>query len=1006
MPRARLLCTSILVSAALALPAFAQDEASGPPPVTGLEPLVITGTRLQVQDYVSPNPTTSADARQIETSGDTNLGDFLTDYPALVSSLTDQLGAETATPYYVGLNLLDLRNLGTDRTLVLVNGRRHVAAFPGSSAVDVNSIPTDLVERVEILTGGASAVYGADGVSGVVNFILKDNFEGVSGRAQYGWSQDGGGESTFISFLAGRNFRNNEINATFAAEYSGRADVKFNDRYYTRAGIRKTLMDNPAELTSPVGNPNADDPAVPDQIPTNNLRYYDSSPGGSIYTRYPDIDFAPRFLGNGDNFVHGVNFGGFISIGGSGTLLDQYNDDLIPGVDRWSTNFLGHYDVNEHVRLFTELKYSHSTGDFTAQPSYDYGLLIPTDNPFIPNNVRNDAENNPDGFGDFVLVARDNFDLGATMYTNTNTSERGVFGIDAKLSDDIDFEASYVYGRATQRLHYDNVRINERFFAATDVVLDGGHPVCRSSLDPDGIPSGDVFAQFGFDPNTWGTTFTPGPNSGCVPTNIFGEGHITQAARDWINTSLNDTATIDQNVLTAYITGSTRRWFSIPNSDPASFVLGGEYRNESSDYEPDPLRLLADQLEYPITAAGRASVTKGSFHVAELFGELSAPLFKDRKFAKLITVQGAYRYSEYSTSGATSTWNAGARWQFNNSVMLRGTRARAVRAPNIGDLFQGRSQTFESLTDPCSHENITNSDSPATRLANCQADLVHLGYTVGPNPGDYTDNSSEAIGGFITGNPNLKPEVADTQTIGLVITPTGVPGLSMSVDWYKVKIKDAITAFSAQTIVDNCYDLARPNPFCDLIDRLGPGPNAGRLSDFTQIPGNIAQFETSGADFTVRYDLDPMRFGIDRDIGKLKFELIGNILDRLAFVESSGAATDLNDGDFNAPNVQMTADIDWFWHKWDVDYGYGYFSRTRRVGRNTRINNPDIMEHKYWDYSARREQDIRIGYTLSDKAEFYGGINNFTNQKPEFQDYYYPVSPLGRFFYLGIRVKR
>ncbi len=1003
MAKTRLLCSSILVSAALALPAFAQEEPAEP--ATGVAPLVITGTRLQIQDYISPNPTTSADAQQIQASGDTNLGDFLTDYPALVSSITDQLGAETATPYYVGLNLLDLRGLGLDRTLVLVNGRRHVAAFPGTSAVDVNSIPTDLVERVEILTGGASAVYGADGVSGVVNFILKDNFNGVSARAQHGWSQDGGGESNFISLLAGRNFRNDQVNATFAAEYSSRADVKFNDRYYTRTGVRRTLFDNPDEADLPLSDPDADDPTVPDQVLSNNLRYYDSSPGGSIYTRY--TDGAPRFLGNGDPFIDGINFGGFISIGGSGTLLDEYNDDLIPGVDRWAANFIGHYDVSPTLRLFTELKYTHSTGDFTAQPSYDYGLLIPIDNPFIPTTARNDALNNPNGFGDFVLVARDNIDLGRTVYTNTNTSQRLVLGLDARLSDTIDFEASFVHGRATQRLHYDNVRINERFFAATDVVMDHGVPVCRSNLDPDDIPSGDVFAQFGFDPDTFGTTFTPGPNSGCVPANVFGEGNISQAARDWINTDLNDVATIEQSVLTAYITGNSRKWFTLPNSEPLSFVLGGEYRNESSDYEPDALRILADQLQYPLTFAGEASVTKGSFHVAEAFAEFSAPIVKDSKFAKLITVQGAYRYSEYSTSGYTQTWNAGGRWQFNDSVTLRATRARAVRAPNISDLFQGRSQTFETLVDPCSHENLSNTDTPGTRLANCQTDLVPLGYTVGPTTSDYTDNSSEATGGFLTGNPALKPEKADTQTIGLVITPTGVPGLAFSVDWYKVKIRDAITAFSAQTIVDNCYDLPRPNNFCDLIDRQGAsGPFPGRLSDFTQIPGNIASFETSGVDFTLRYDLDPMRFGVHRDIGKFQISVVGNILDRLAFEETSGAAADLDDGDFNAPNFQATLDIDWTWHKWDVNYGYGYFSRTRRVGRVTRVSNPDILEHKYYDYSARREQDIAVSYNVNKGVEVYGGINNFTNQKPEFQDYYYPVSPLGRFYYFGLRVKK
>ena len=338
--------------------------------------------------------------------------------------------------------------------------------------------------------------------------------------------------------------------------------------------------------------------------------------------------------------------------------------------------------------------------------------------------------------------------------------------------------------------------------------------------------------------------------------------------------------------------------------------------------------------------------------------------------------------------------------------MFRATRARAVRAPNISDLFQGRQQTFETLVDPCSHENLASTDHASTRLANCTTDLAPLGYTVGPTTSDYTDNSSEATGGFISGNTALKPEKADTQTIGVVFTPTKIPGLSMSLDWYKVRITDAITAYSAQTIVDKCYDEPRPNPFCALITRQGLGdPFPGRISGFDQIPGNIASFETSGTDFTIRYLLDPARFGAKKDYGKFDISLVGNVLDRLAFVEESTGSPSLSDGDSYAPTFQATLDVDWTFKNWDVDYGLGYFDPTRRVGRVTRVVNPDIMASKYYDYAARVEHDIRVAYTYKKNTEVFGGINNFTNQKPEFQDYTYPVSPLGRFFYLGVRVK-
>lgn len=451
---------------------FAVAQEADPQSDPTTEEIVVTGSRIRVQDYVAANPVISVTAETIPNSGQTNLTDFLTDTPALAQPLTLQEGADTTTPSLAGLNLLNLRGLGTDRTLVLVNGRRHVASSPGSASVDVNAIPLALIERTEVLTGGASAVYGADGVSGVVNFILKDDFEGIDLRSQYGVSEAGGGENIFASLLLGQNFADGRGNVTFGLEYNKDDAIKFADRDYTRTGNRFIFVNNPDDPET-FGGPQT--PNIPDLILANNARYIDTSRGGSIYTNFntsPNLS-GVNFLANGQPFVDGVSAGGFIALGGSGTPLDDFNDDLLPGLERGTASLMGRYDLTPGLRLFTELKYTQSQTQFFAQPSYVYGLFVPLDNPFIPAAARADSLT-PGGLGlsdGGVLLARDNFDLGTQNYHITRETYRGVIGLEGDLTDNLRFEASYVYRRADQEQTARNVIINDRFFAASDVII-------------------------------------------------------------------------------------------------------------------------------------------------------------------------------------------------------------------------------------------------------------------------------------------------------------------------------------------------------------------------------------------------------------------------------------------------------------------------------------------------------------------------------------------------------
>lgn len=1009
--RARLLASAVMAAAALsAAPAFADEPADAPAPVTNVTELEITGTRLILPDYTLSNPVASVSGQTLEYSGVTNLTEFLADMPALVNSFDLEESADQSIGGSAGLNLLNLRNLGTDRTLVLVNGRRHVAADPGSAAVDVNTIPIALIERVDVLTGGASAVYGADGVTGVVNFILKENYEGLDIRGQSGFTEGGGGAQNFVSILYGRNFADGRGNFTLSFEASKDERLMRDQREYTRTGQRVIFVNNPAERAAP-----GDDPNIYNLITSNNVRYFDTSPGGSIFTNLftTTTDSGASFDGDGNPFDPGTYTGGFLTIGGSGSLTDLYNDDLLPELNRQNVNFTFHYDLTENIRLFGEAKYAHTNTFFTAQPTYDYALVIPIDNPFIPAAAYADAIS-PGGLGTqqgiddecaiieyfclstpAVVVARDNFDLGEGTHRIDRDTMRFVLGAKGDLGDYLKYEASYVYGRTTSSDHY-LTRINERFFAATDVVQGPNGPVCRSNLDPSAAPIGDIFAQSGY--GTFGTTFTPGPNSGCVPVDIFGEGAFSQAALDWILTDSDATATITQQVANAFLTGTSTPWFELP-AGPISFVLGAEYRRETSLYTPSLYEQQGFAEGANIVYAGQGVISGGSFHVSEVFAELSLPLLKDQPFFEELTIDGAVRYSNYSTSGGSTSWKAGLRWSLNDQITLRGTYARAVRAPNITELFQAPTQTFATIVDPCDEDNINAGASGTNRVANCTAAFAAISV-----PLPFNDTSSEATQGVFGGNPNLNPETAATYTIGIVLTPSFIDGLTFAVDYYNIALSNAIQAFSAQTIVNKCYDLPQPNDFCALLTRSTTGVNPGRINGFTQTTLNVALYTTSGWDISLRYNIDPANFGIERDIGRFGLSVVANKLDDLTFTEIAGATPDPDLGEPNAPEWQVNLDLTWIFGDFTVNYGFNYFSKTEAFSAVRRAK-ADYVDPRYWYYSARATHDLQARWKVNDIAVIYGGVNNFTNQEPEIQDYNYPVSPRGREYYVGVTAR-
>jgi outer membrane receptor protein involved in Fe transport len=972
---------------------------------TTLGEVIVTGTRLRIPDYEGSNPVASVSGETLVNAGVTNVTDFLTDQPALVGSTTLQDNSNAADRGSVGINLLNLRNLGEQRTLVLVNGRRHVAGQSGSASVDINTIPVALVERIDVLTGGASAIYGADGVSGVVNFILKDDFQGLDLRAQTGWSENGGGANNFVSVLAGRNFLDGRANFTLGGEFSKTGRLGREDRAFSAVATSETLTGNPAY------DPANPQPGVYQEDFFRDARYIDSSRGGSVYT---DFDFGDSFsgvdfTGVGDPWTDGVYSEGFVMLGGDGTRLAEYQTDLIPELQRGVINSTFNVEITPKATFFGEFKWVNTQTQFLSQPSFDFGLFIPIDNPYMPAAIRADATAfnglAEPGFGlDGVIMVRDNFDLGYITRDVERNTYRGVIGLRGDLTDHLSYEASLNYGRTSEENTESANRINERFYAAIDAVDEGefltgtanGNIVCRSDLDPTAAPIGN-FPGFGstpFDPATWGSTFTPGPNSGCRPLNVFGDGAGDPAARDWI---LEDAVThnrVEQFVFNAFLSGDTGEWFNLPGG-PVSFAFGVEYRKEKARSLPSIRELQGAQTGYDITWLGQTTPLVGEFDVKEAFVEASLPLLADLPFVQTLTLDTAYRYSDYSTAGQTDSWKAGLRWDVNDAVGLRSSYGQSVRAPNISELFLPTSQTFAILDDPCDDDNYQAGINPDVREANCRAALG-----LGPaDPYTFNNTSSSSIEGVIGGNPGLEPEEGKTFTAGIVLTPPFLHGLSFSLDYYDIKLENAIQFFSAQSIVDKCYDLPQPNQFCGLITR---DPGNDFIDSFQQFGVNVAEYTTSGYDMSLRYALDPADWGVTQDIGRFSLVLNANKLEDLTFTEdpSDPLSSDETVGQAFVPEWQATLDLNWQWKNLFVNYGYNWFAKTRRFeGRPD-----DYVDPRYKDYSERSTHDIQARYTLNDRASVYGGINNFTDQQPDRGQIAYPVSPMGRFFYLGLNM--
>ena len=948
-------------------------------------PIVVTGSRIARPELDVANPIVAVTAEEIENTGQVNVTDVLIRNPALTASRGGSLsGGADAGFGETGANFLDLRNLGENRTLVLVNGRRHVAGTSNSAAVDINSIPQDLIEKVDVLTGGASAIYGADGVSGVVNFVTKKNFDGLLARAQAGISGHGDAGSYLLSVVAGKNFADNRGNVAIAYEYNRQERLSSFDRDFSGDPLRNfALFRDLADFP--------DDPNRPDRILYNNLTWADSAPDGAVDL---DLDGIPDFTGSGLPYDRGIllRSAGGRAVGGSNTPTAGYFGDLLPQTQRHSANILTSFEVSPALRVFAEGKYVRATAFSVGQPSFDFFTFIAPDNAFL--NDRFGAGAAPDG----ALLSRDNFDLGIRGERNRRETLRGVIGADGELSDNARYEISYVYGQTKSRNVQTSNLIADRYFAALDAVRDplSGQIVCRSTIDGGAVINPDNFGQAA-------STFTAGAGSICRPLNFFGNGVASQAALDFVLADNINRSKVQQHVVSGSISGDFGAIFELPGG-PIGFAIGAEYRKEKSTDVPD--QLIQDGSFRDFAAVAPSS---GQFDVKEVFAELNLPILANVPFAELLSVSAAIRLSDYSTVGTTTTWKFDGIYAPIDDIRFRGSYSQAVRAPNIGELFLPQSGTFGFVTDPCDVTRINEGTS--TRAANCATILSGLGLTplqiANFSPSTDAQNTTSRRGLF-GGNLGLIEETAKTWTAGVVIRPSFIPGLTLNFDWYDITIRNAVNTPTSTELAELCVDQPTvDNRFCNNIFRaqgtgfvLGDGNDPQQRIGFILGPENVARFKTAGADFGVRYAFSP-----SASLGNIALSLTGGYLDSISFVPSIGAEVDDDLREAYNPRWRGAANVNWKIDNFSINYGVTYFSKTRRFVTEQLDANPDIADPKFFFYKERWEHDLRAAFELDNGFEFYGGVNNILDEKPSFDQLSYPVSGVGRFIYVGAKVK-
>ncbi|WP_263587682.1 TonB-dependent receptor domain-containing protein [Sphingopyxis sp. GC21] len=864
---------SALAILAAAAPAAAQDvvpDASAD--ADSSTQIIVTGSRIARTDADTIQPTLVTTSDQIDRRGYTNVAQALSEIAAFGVPGNSNVGAQEG-PFGSGQTFVDFFSLGSQRTLTLVNGRRFVSsntasvfgpAGPGSQ-VDLNVIPETLVDRIETVAVGGAPIYGSDAIAGTVNIILKRDFDGLEIKGQAGVSQRGDAPDYRISVIWGADFADGRGHITLSGEWNRARGLATGDRFLTSAA-------GPFFTT-------AADPASPFQ----QQLYYDQRLNVFTNSGVPlAFDSIPEFGGifdasgnvltfNDAGRLVPLDFGTrtgslFESSGGNGFATKDYGN-LSTNNDRYLATALGSFDLSDTVRWFGEGWYAHSKGtNIAAQPLYNTALAGPgtspngnlvlsLDNPYLNDadraTIRDnlaaygllggipidaDGDGNPDfaTAPDSFLMARANTDLTTGRADTTVELYRFVTGLDGELGvgDRIykwDVSANYGHSKTRGR---ERVLVQQNFLNAVDAVDEG--------VFGGGAANGNIICRPGYSNANIATL-----NATCAPLDLFGVGRFSQAALDYVTTIADPTATNSQFVLSASVNGPL---FQLPGGDVIA-SLGYEHRHEKTAFDPGAYYYGEDVgggFRMPFGRSIPIDPVRGSFTTNEFSGELKIPVITPGmdSFVNAFELDGAARYIDHSAAGGDWTWTAGGRLSPVADVTIRGNFTRSVRAPAITESFSSTSLAFATANDPCDRRFVNSGPNPAQRRANCIAGGI-------ANPDAFTSN----IVGFtapisVSGNAALKNERADSWTVGAIVRPRFVPGLTITADWVDIRLRDAIILLGAGQTLDACYDaVAYPAAVCRQIDR-DPG---GQVTFVRTGYANAASMDFRGLTAEIAY---------------------------------------------------------------------------------------------------------------------------------------------------------
>lgn len=921
----RLRATAMLATTAIALvvPGVALAQATGEDSSANAEEIVVTGSLIRTNNFNSSSPLQVLDAAELAKGGDHNVAEFLGRLPSIV-------GADTATSNQVntatgsGLNTVALRNLGPARTLVLVNGRRFVSGVSASAGygVDLNAIPTATIKRVDVLTGGQSAAYGSDAIAGVINIITRDDFNGVQLSAQYGQTGQSDRATFDTSVTAGSDFADGRGNAWISVGYSDAKGIMASDREFSAisydavASKAGGLLDTPAFI-------------------------------GSSFI--PEARIA-GFKGDGTPFVRGIN-----TVDTSDAFnFNDYRQYISP-FKRIFASARAVYKVTDDVKVNLEANYSQvqSSGRFEPIPlsvtadvfKSNLGGLsrinidpaLGTVSPFFNGTALQRAllASGVRNLDQASFVGRRLVEFGTRGEDNRRQTFRLAGSVDYDITPSLAFSLSGTYGQSTQNQTVPGDINLERARFALDVVADGRG----------GFMCADALAR----------------SQGCVPFNPFAGPNdplrigISPAAISYLGITAGNVGRVTQSVVTGVLSGDI-------GVDPfgagkPGFAVGAEYRREGGSDTPDSFRQAG------IARGLLLKPTDGHYDVVDLFAEVKLPVHEK------LTLDGAVRIGDYSSIGRTTTWKFGLDAPVADFLRLRGAVSRAVRAPNVADLYAGGSGTAAFVFDPC---NGITAATTGTVAQNCRSISSIAARIASSGSFTLTQPETQNTLGLVGGSTRVKQETAMSSTAGAVVTAQiGNGRFSLAADYYDIKIDNVIVNLDRTLILNRCFGTATSafDPTCG--GTTFRSPVTGAALSVNSITSNENQLKTNGIDVDMAYAVE-----IGGIPGKFDFGVTGSYLFNYGIRDNaSGAVTNL-DGEVLYPHLRFNTSVGYNVGAFGFDWRLSYWGPTVDNNSNTRL------APVFNNFGAQVYNDFRIVYRFTDDIDFQLGVRNAFDKRP------------------------